>query len=264
MSVTVADGVSTLEISGIAIEMLARGKGRPVLFLHPENGIAANAPVLDRLTAAGRVLAPSHPGFGRSEVPKTMMQIDDLAYFYLDLLDTLDLTDTFVIGIGFGAWIAAEIAIKSTQRLARLVMADAFGIKIGDRESRDIADFLYMTEEEYLAAAYFDAPAAKRDYTKLPETELVAIARNREASARFGWSPFMHDPKLKGRLHRIRIPTLFLWGAADRIVTPEYGRAYCAAIPGARFELIERAGHFPHLEQNEEFARLCLAFAEAK
>lgn len=264
MSVTVADGISTIEINGIAIEMVARGKGRPVLFLHPEIGIAANAPVLDSLASAGRLFAPSHPGFGRSEVPKTMMHIDDLAYFYLDLLDALDLRDTLVIGVGFGAWIAAEIAIKSTQRLAKLVMADALGVKIGDREHRDIADFLYMTDDEYLTAIYFDAKAAKRDLTKLPEAELLAIARNREAVARFGWSPFMHDPKLKGRLHRIRIPTLFLWGAADRIVTPDYGRAYCAAIPGARFELIERAGHFPHLEQPEEFSRRILAFAEAK
>ena len=81
------------------------------------------------------------------------------------------------------------------------------------------------------------------------------VARNREATARYAWSPYMHDPKLKGRLHRIRIPTLLLWGAADRILSEAYGRAYCAAIPGARFETIERAGHFPHLEQPEEFAR---------
>ncbi len=89
---------------------------------------------------------------------------------------------------------------------------------------------------------------AKRDYSAMAEADLVTIARNREATARFGWSPYMHDPKLKGRLHRIRVPTLVLWGASDRIASPEYGRAYAAAIPGARFGRIERAGHFPHLE----------------
>ena len=51
-------------------------------------------------------------------------------------------------------------------------------------------------------------------------------------------------------------------GAADRIVSEAYGRAYCAAIPGARFELIERAGHFPHLEEPDEFARRVFCFAE--
>jgi pimeloyl-ACP methyl ester carboxylesterase len=72
----------------------------------------------------------------------------------------------------------------------------------------------------------------------------------------------MHDPKLRGRLHRIRIPTLVLWGANDRILSEPYGRAYCAAITGARFELIERAGHFPHLEQPEIFADRVFSFVE--
>ena len=90
----------------------------------------------------------------------------------------------------------------------------------------------------------------------------MAAARNREATARYAWSPYMHDPKLKGRLHRIRIPTLVLWGTADRVLSEAYGRAYCAAIPGARFEPIERAGHFPHLEQPQEFARRVFAFID--
>ena len=74
----------------------------------------------------------------------------------------------------------------------------------------------------------------------------------------------MHDPKLKGRLHRIRIPTLFLWGTADRILTEDYGRAYCAAISGARFETIERAGHYPHIEQPDAFARAVCAFTQGQ
>jgi pimeloyl-ACP methyl ester carboxylesterase len=96
----------------------------------------------------------------------------------------------------------------------------------------------------------------------MPEAEIVAVARNREALARFAWQPYMHDPKLKGRLHRIRIPTLFLWGKDDCILSETYGRAYCAAIPGARFELIDKAGHFPHLEQPRLFAERVLAFAQ--
>ena len=71
----------------------------------------------------------------------------------------------------------------------------------------------------------------------------------------------MHDPKLKGRLHRIDVPTLVLWGAQDRIVAPDYGRAYAAAIPNARFATIDQAGHFPHLEQPDEFASQVLSFA---
>jgi pimeloyl-ACP methyl ester carboxylesterase len=120
-----------------------------------------------------------------------------------------------------------------------------------------------MTEPQFLEHAYFDAKAFARDYKTMPEADLVAVARNREAMARYGWSPYMHDPKLKGRLHRVPVPTLVLWGAADRIAAPAYGKAYAAALPAARFETIERAGHFPHLEAPEDFAARILAFASA-
>jgi pimeloyl-ACP methyl ester carboxylesterase len=252
---------STITVDGIRVDMIERGSGRPLLFLHPGIGIDAGAPVLDRLTAAGRLLAPSHPGFGASEAPKHMTTVDDLSYFYLDLMDQLDLRDAIVVGVSFGAWIAAAIAVKSTARIARLVMADAVGIKVGDRETRDIVDIFALTDPQLNELAYFDPKIAARDYKAMPVAAVTEVARNREALGRYGWQPYMHDPKLKGRLHRIRVPTLFLWGTHDRILTETYGRAYCAAIPGARFELIDKAGHFPHLEQPQVFADRVLAFA---
>src|SRR5262249_54760195 len=154
-----------------------------------------------------------------------------------------------VVGVSFGGWVAAEIAIKSTARLSQLVLANPVGIKVGGREQRDIADIFAVTEDEYLGLAYHDPKVGKRDYKTMPEAEVLAASRNREATARYAWSPYMHDPKLKGRLHRIRIPTLLLWGTSDQVLSESYGRAYCAAIPGARFQSIERAGHYPHEEQ---------------
>jgi pimeloyl-ACP methyl ester carboxylesterase len=258
-----ADGnIGSLAVNGIRIEMIERGSGRPLLFLHPGIGIAPAAPVLDRLAERARVLAPSHPGFGGSEQPAWFNSIDDLAYFYLDLIDALDLTEAIVAGFSLGGWIAAEMAVKSCARISHLVLANPVGIKTLDRETREIADIFAMTEDQFNELAYFDPSAGKRDYTKMPEAEVRAVARNREATARYGWSPYMHDPKLKGRLHRIRVPTLLLWGTADRILSEPYGRAFGAAIPRARFELIARAGHFPHLEQLEEFVRAIFAFVD--
>jgi pimeloyl-ACP methyl ester carboxylesterase len=258
---TVSD---SLTVEGTRIDLIAHGEGRPVLFLHAENGIEPAAAAIEELAKSAHVIAPTHPGFGRSDVPKGMHTVDDLSYFYLDLLDQLDLRDVTLVGVAFGAWIAAEIAVKATARLARLVMANAVGIKVGDRETRDIADIFALTEPEYFEIAYCDPNAGRRDYKSLPPAEAVAAARAREATARFAWSPYFHNPRLKSRLHRIRIPTLFLWGAHDRIVGEAYGRAYCAMIPGARFETIERAGHFPHQEQPRVFAQKVLEFTEVK
>ena len=261
---TLQDSAAAITVNGIKVEAIEKGHGRPLLFLHPGIGLDRNAPVIDKLAEHARVIAPSHPGFGNSEQPKAFTTIDDLAYFYLDLIDQLDLKDTIVVGVSLGAWIAAEIAIKSTARLSHLVLANAVGIKVGARDTRDIVDIFAITEPELNKLAYFDPKLAERDYKAMAEADVRVVARNREASARYGWSPYMHDPKLRGRLHRIRVPTLLLWGTADRILSEAYGRAYAAAIPAARFEPIERAGHFPHLEQPQAFADKVFAFVEGK
>jgi len=252
-----------IDVRGVRLEIIDRGSGRPLLFLHPAIGIDPAAPVLDRLSQGARLLAPSHPGFGHSDLPPSFTTVDDLAYFYLDVMDTLDLRGAIVAGVSFGAWLAAEIAVKSTARIAKLVLADAVGIRVSDDPATsDIADIFAMPENEFIALAYHDAAKGARD-PALPEDRLVVQARNLESTARFAWAPYLHDPKLKGRLHRIDVPTLMLWGAQDKIVTPDYGRAYAAAIPAAQFALIEAAGHFPHIEQPDEFARQVLSFVIA-
>jgi pimeloyl-ACP methyl ester carboxylesterase len=260
---TSTGATTSLVVNGVTVETLERGQGRPVLFLHPGIGIDPAAPVLTELARGGRVIAPSHPGFAGSQLPKGVSTVDDLSYFYLDLLDQLDLRDVLMVGVGLGGWLAAEIATKNDTRLSQLVMANAIGVKLGERETRDIVDIWALTPDEFSALAWADPAKAKIDYKSLPPEASLAAARNREAYARFCWSPYMHNPKLKHRLHRIAIPTLFLWGTADRILSDKYGRGYCALIPGARFETIDHAGHYPHLEQPEEFARRALAFAGA-
>jgi len=257
------DAKSSLVVNGVKIEAIERGHGRPILFLHPNIGIEANAPVLDALARDGRVIAPIHPGFGASEFPKGLSSVDDLSYFYLDLMQQLDLRDVLMVGVGLGGWLACEIAVKTTERIDRLVLGNPLGIKVGDRETRDIFDIWSVTQPEVDALAYFNPEIAKRDYKAMAEADVLSAARNREGTARIAWSPYMHNPKLKARLRRIDVPVLILWGAADRIVlNPQYGRAYAAAIPGARLETIERAGHYPHIEQADEFARRALVFAE--
>src|SRR5882672_937412 len=155
---------SSISVNGSKLELIDRGRGRPILFLHPHIGLEPSAPVLDMLAAGGRLIAPSHPGFGRSELPPHLTTVDDLAYFYLDAMDELDLEQTLVVGVSLGAWIAAAIAIKSTARMSRLVLANPVGIKVGDRETRDILDMFALTEPELNQLAYFDPNVGARDY----------------------------------------------------------------------------------------------------
>src|SRR3954470_8573745 len=133
------DAITSLVVNGTTIEAVDKGDGRPILFLHPGIGIDPAAPVLSELAKGGRVIAPSHPGFGTSQLPKGMTSVDDVSYFYLDLLDQLDLHDVVVVGVGLGGWLAAEIAVKNSTRLSRLLLGHAPRAQKGGREAGEHA-----------------------------------------------------------------------------------------------------------------------------
>ena len=262
-----APETTRVELTGIPVEVSERGRGAPLLFLHPGHPagrLDPSARIVELLAENARVIAPTHPGFGMTAAPSNLTTIDDLAYLYLDLMEEVGLRDCVVVGASLGGWIAAEMAVKTTERISHLVLVDSVGIKPGGRESRDIADIYAVTDRQLAELVYADPKSMARDVKALPESELTLMARSREATGRYAWTPYMHDPKLKGRLHRIRIPTLVLWGAADRVAGLDYGRALAAAIAGAQFETIEGAGHFPHLEQPDALARRIAKFVEER
>lgn len=251
----------TIDVSGVRIELARMGRGRPLLFLHPGDDVSPEAAVIERLARQFEVILPVHPGFGASDMPRSYSTVDDLAYFYLDFLEHLDLRDVVLAGVSFGAWLAAEIAIKSTERLGHVVLADAVGVKFGPPDVREIRDMFTLTAVQLLDYLYRSPARHAPRYTEMSEDDLLRVARNREAMQLMAWSPTLYDPKLRQRLHRINVPTKLLWGAHDRIVPPDYGRAFAAEIPGATFELISDAGHYSHIEQPAAFAAAIESFA---
>jgi pimeloyl-ACP methyl ester carboxylesterase len=252
----------TMSIAGTTLELVERGDARPLLFLHAGEGLAPERPWLELLARNFRVIAPWHPGYGNSPLIDGSGSVDDLAYLYLDLAAELRLENAVLVGADLGGWIAAEMMVRSTARFSHLALVDPLGIKISGREERDIADMHGVSRADYLRVAWADPAKGDVDFTKLPESKLAAIVRAREAFALYGWKPYMHNPRLKRWLHRIDIPTLLLWGAEDRIVTPAYGEGWREAIPGARIEIIPQAGHFPHWEQPEEFVQRLSALVD--
>jgi pimeloyl-ACP methyl ester carboxylesterase len=248
-----------ISVRGIALEVLRRGAGRPVLVLHGPDTVPPRARFLELLAAHAEVIAPSHPGFGHSPRPGDFDTVYDLVHLYLDVLDALPGDKVTLMGLSFGGWLAAEIAVKCAHRLDRLILVDPVGIKIGGREERDIVDVFNTSPQEVRRRSWHDLEAAP-DFDAMSDDELVVHARNWEALCLYAWHPYMYNPQLKRWLARIAVPTLLLWGASDGIVTPAYGRAYSALIPGSRFELIERAGHHPELERPEAFVERVVAF----
>jgi pimeloyl-ACP methyl ester carboxylesterase len=255
----------TVSVGGTSLEIVERGQGRPLLFLHAGEGLAPERPWLDLLARRYRVFAPWHPGYGNSPlIDGGAGGVDDLAYLYLDLAAALRLDDAVLVGACFGGWIAAEMMVRSTARFSRLVLAAPLGIKLGGREERDVADMHAMTRDEYLRLAWADPAKGEVDLTALPDSELAAIVRGRDSFALYGWKPYMHNPRLRHWLHRIDRPTLLIWGSEDRIVTPSYGEGWREGIPDARLDIIPAAGHFPHWEQPEAFVQRLTAFVDSR
>ena len=248
-------------VDGIRIDLVRGGTGDPLLYLHSVDGVHPADPFFSGLARSFEVIAPWHPGFGHSELPDDFRGVDDLAYFYLQLIDELGIENALLVGSSFGGWLAAEICVRSTAAFRGLVLLDPVGIKVGGRESRDIADVFAVSQREMTTLAYHDPSKRTRDYSTMADEERLAIARSREAYTYFGWKPYMHNPTLRRWLRRIRIPTLVAWGASDGIVSPAYGKAFAAEIPGASFVEIPEAGHYPHIEQPAETLELIRRFA---
>jgi pimeloyl-ACP methyl ester carboxylesterase len=248
------------DVHGVPLEILRRGAGRPLLVLHGEAPLDPGTPVVDLLAARAEVIAPTHPGFGHSTRPDDIETVYDLVHLYLDLLEQLPREQVTLLGLSFGGWLAAEIAATCPHRLERLILVDAVGIKVSDRETADILDVFNTHPAEVQRRRWHEPAKWAPDYDAMSNEALVAHARNREALCVYAWHPYLHNPRLARWLRRIRMPTLVLWGASDGIVSPAYGRAFSERIPGARFEVIEAAGHHPEIEQPGAFVERVMAF----
>lgn len=254
------DATRIVEVSGIPLETVTIGEGRVLLFLHGSEGLDATTDRhLLELARHFRVIAPLHPGFGFRARPNELREVSDLAYLYLDLADQLELDRAVLVGASFGGWIAAEMLVRNTRAFGHVVLAAPLGIKVRGREERDISDFFAMTEDEFCDIAYADPAKGRKDLHKLDDEELASHFRSREALAFYGWRPYMHNPQLRRWLHRIALPTLLIAGAQDRFVFDGYHEAYRADLPQSKLITMDRAGHFPHVEQPEKFAEHVVA-----
>ena len=252
-----------IAIGGLELELFEAGEGSPILFLHNGGGFFPEQPFVPLLSAKHRLIVPSHPGFGRSSLPDWLDTCDDIAYVHLALMDRLALPQVDVIGCSIGGWIAAEIATKAPERVRKMVLVAPEGVKVGPADRLDIPDIYAMPADKLERISYHDPEKMAADPASLSDEQLAIRLRNRETTALLVWEPYMHNPKLRHRLHRVTAPTLFVRGESDGLVSADYLAAYSKLLPNARVQTLAAAGHSPHLEQPEAFAQTVLHFLEA-
>ena len=251
-----------ITVRDTAVDLMRDGHGPPLLFLHGAGAGGRWLTFQERLAERFTVLAPSHPGHGASPAAEWIEHISDLAFHYLDLLDTLGLERVHVVGASFGGWIAAEMATMASPRLSSMTLIDPVGIKVEGW----IYPFLFGMELPQLVATVFHNPmgALALAPADMSIDTLAVLYRQNTALARVAWNPYLYNPLLRRRLARITTPTLLCWGAHDRLAPLVCAEAWCREIPGAVLRVFEESGHVPHLEEPEAVAAAVIEFCAGR
>ncbi len=257
---TTAPASTVIDVRGVRTALKEKGNGPPLLMLHGSGGPGPWRPYQDALAEHFRVIVPSHPGYGESERPDWLDSMDDMVYHYLDLLRTLGLSSTNILGASLGGWIAAELAVGHSGVIDRLILVDPAGLKVPGMSLPDLFD---ISEEDHTRLLFFDQNLAEEVIrtTPPPTSEtLIERLKGQTTFARLAWNPYLYNPKLGRRLRRVECPTLIIWGREDRIIPYENAALWTEGLPHARLETIEQCGHVPHREKPEELVRLVLDF----
>jgi pimeloyl-ACP methyl ester carboxylesterase len=261
------------QVGRSTVQLYQAGTGAPVLYLHGIYDVhtaqAGFFPFHEQLAEHFSLTVPAHPGCGDSTGIENITDIEDLAFHYLDLLDVLGIGQATIVGYCLGGWIATEMAVRNPERIGRLVLAGAAGLQVPGALVGDIfmmsqhRDGGVMRELRELLYADADSELALRitpdGRVSIPDE--VRRYKSLTLTGRVGWEPpYLHDRKLRDRLHRIKSPTLLIWGEHDRLVPPANGRAYAEAMPHATLQLVRDAGHSVILEQPEACCRHITTF----
>lgn len=247
-------------LAGGGVHVARAGRGRPLLVLHHEIGTPDRLPLYDRLAERFDVIVPHHPGFGRSKRPAWMRSVRDVAVIHRGLLAEFGVEKPLLLGLGFGGWIAAEMATMAPRDLAGLVLVGAMGIKPPEGHILDQALMSYI---DYARAGFHTDEGFAGAFGAEPSTDqLEQWDVCREMSFRIAWKPYMHSQTLPHLLGSVKAPSLVVWGEHDAVVPISAGRVYAEKLPGARLEIVPGCGHCVDMEKPDELARLVINVGE--
>jgi pimeloyl-ACP methyl ester carboxylesterase len=249
-----------VDLGGLKVRVGRGGSGRPVLVLHHDTGTLDKLPFYEALSAHFDTIVPVHPGFGeKSQRANWVRHPRDIAALYQWLLAELGVERASLVGLGFGGWVAAEMAALAPRDFHRVVLVGAMGIKPPEGEIKDQAIISYI---DYAKAGFHDSAAFARNYGDVSTDQLVEWDLCREMSFRIAWKPYMYNTSLPHLLGGVRAPALVVWGDDDQIVPKSAGEVYAKSLPHARFETVANSGHCIDMEQPDALAKLVTSFVD--
>jgi pimeloyl-ACP methyl ester carboxylesterase len=261
MTVATSPNDSEIELATGRLRLLTSGEGPPLVILHHDIGNPGWLPLYEALAAHFHVYVPDLPGYGQSERPAWARHPRDLAIILQQLLNHLNLGRVTLVGLGFGGWLAAEMATMDQRNLSSLVLVAPFGIKPQEGE---FADQIMMSHTDYVQLGFRNDEEFTRQFGAEPAADVsLGWDLNKEMTARIAWKPYMFSHQLPRLLKGVETPALVVWGRDDRIAPVECGEMYAAALPNARLEVLEETGHFAEMERPNQLAELITKHAAA-
>jgi len=249
---------TTVTVRDVKLRLHRAGRGPTVLFLHGAGGVPEWLPFFDAIADGYELLVPEHPGFGGSDDPRWIRNMSDLAYFYLDFLEEMGIGDYHLIGNSLGGWAAAEMLVRDRARCASLTLLAPAGIRVKDRPGGDL--FIW-NPEELMRNLFHDQKFADLALSIKPTDEQMdVILKNRFTTTKFGWEPRWLNPELEKWLHRIKLPSLVIWGEQDKVFPAAYAELWKERLPDARVLRLDKCGHLPHVEQADTVIARVRAF----
>lgn len=257
---TVEHETHFVDIAGKSIELTEGGQGSPLLYLHSAGGETEWTSFHNLLAKNHRVYIPAHPGFSNSDGLDEIDDMDDLVWHYVDLLDELGLKSVPIVGYSLGGWLGTELAIRRPERVEKLILVNSAGLHI---DGAPMAE-LFIDDIDKLRELLFFDPDSPVVEQAMPlnyeDSRIVLWLKAREATARVGWNPYLHNPKLLNNLRRVECPTRVIWADNDQLIPVPHGEAFAKGIRNAELHIVKEAGHMMPFEKPEEFTRLVLPF----
>jgi pimeloyl-ACP methyl ester carboxylesterase len=249
------DRARMIDLDGRKVQMMEGGEGEALLYLHSAYGENIWLPFHQKLSEHFHIIAPAHPGFAQSEGLEDIDSMEDMVFHYIDLLDHLGYNRINVAGVSLGGWIAAELATRYPERVKKIVLGAPAGLWHMDHPMTDL--FALMRRPSRMREALFhnaDSGLAQMFVPAEPAEDMMVEAfKAMAATARLAWNPPGHNPKLAGRLRRIKSPVLILWGDDDKLIPTPLAREWERHLPNARVEIIPSCGHMLMFECEDEF-----------
>jgi pimeloyl-ACP methyl ester carboxylesterase len=256
----IANETTFIQVAGKKTQLMRGGDGPPLLYLHSAGGETDWTSFHNLLAQHYTVYAPAHPGFALSEGLDQIDDMQDLVWHYVDLLDVLGFEQVPVVGFSLGAWIGVEVAILRPERISKLALVNAAGLHV---DGSPMAELFIDDFDKMRNLLFFDpnGPAVEEAIpTSFEDPRILLWLRAREATARVGWNPYLHNPKLPAHLHRVQCPTLVLWGRQDKLIPLAHGEFYAQHISAAKLQIFDQCGHMLPFEKPEQFVSATVAF----